>query len=338
MKIIKFLSALLLLNPIQIDAQTIRGGDDHELSVIPGIFTCDSKPKIHTYNSIIDGVDIENGFIKVYDHELSEIASINYNPDKCLSYQHQHADLSYGWNAPLVVQSEAFRTINWVDINFLDMRKDISHYYSDAPILLTQNLFNDDEKYEYIVPKYRLEEERVEERSGVTGPIEDVYIYGYCYITGIEVRSENENVIFSIDFNREYENIRCRVVLWEDKTYLAFSHWDWEEYAYTSTFYLLKREASNISVKKVENIGSLKLLPSFARKNTMVTIDLGEYTKESDGMLFVTDINGKTIYSKSIASGMNSIQIPTNNFSSGLYIVSFKSAGNTYETAKLIVN
>lgn len=334
MKIIKFLSALLLLNPIQIDAQTIIGGSEHELCVIPGIFTCDSKSKIHTYYWSADG-RIENGFIKVYDHELSEIASINYNPDKYLLYQHQHADLSYGWNAPLVVQSEEFHIIDWVDIDFLDMRKDISHYFAGS-ILLTQNLFNDDEKYEYIVPKYRLEEERVEERSGVTGPIEDVYIYGHCYITGIEVRSENENVIFSIDFNREYEDIRCKVVLWEDKTYLALSNSD--DYGYTTTFYLLKREASNISVKKVENIGSLKLLPSFARKNTMVTIDLGEYTKESDGMLFVTDINGKTIYSKSIASGMNSIQIPTNNFSSGLYIVSFKSAGNTYETAKLIVD
>ena len=335
MKIIKFLSALLLLNPIQIDAQTIIGAYEHELCVIPGIFTCDSKPKIHTCNWISSEVDIENGFIKVYDHELSEIASINYKPDKYLSYQHQHADLSYGWNAPLVVQSENFQNINWVEIDFLDMRKDISHY-SDAPILLTQNLFNDDEKYEYIVPKYRLEEERVEERSGVTGPIEDVYIYGHCYITGIEVRSENENVIFSIDFNREYEDIRCKVVLWEDKTYLALSNSD--DYGYTSTFYLLKREASNISVKKVENIGSLKLLPSFARKNTMVTIDLGEYTKESDGMLFVTDINGKTIYYNSIASRMNSIQTPINHFSSGLYIVYFTSAGNPYETAKLIVN
>lgn len=335
MKIIKFLSALLLLNPIQIDAQTIiEVYENDELCVIPGIFTCDSKPKIHTSNwSYSETLEID--FIKVYDHELSEIASFNYNPDKYLSYQHQHADLSYGWNAPLIVQSEYFQPIHWVDIEFLDMRKDISHY-SDAPILLTQNLFNDDEKYEYIVPKYRLEEERVEERDGVTGPIEDVYIYGHCYFTGIEVRSENENVIFSIDFNREYDDIRCKVVLWEDKTYLVFSSFDDE--GSTSTFYLLKREASNVSIKKVETPGSLKLLPSFARKNTMVTIDLGEYTKESDGMLFVTDINGKTIYSKSIASGMNSIQIPTNNFSSGLYIVSFKSAGNTYETAKLIVN
>lgn len=335
MKIIKFLSALLLLNPIQIDAQTIiEVYENDELCVIPGIFTCDSKPKIHTSNwSYSETLEID--FIKVYDHELSEIASFNYNPDKYLSYQHQHADLTSSWNAPLIVQSEYFQPIHWVDIEFLDMRKDISHY-SDAPILLTQNLFNDDEKYEYIVPKYRLEEERVEERPDVTGPIEDVYIYGHCYFTGIEVRSENENVIFSIDFNREYDDIRCKVVLWEDKTYLVFSSFDDE--GSTSTFYLLKREASNVSIKKVETPGSLKLLPSFARKNTMVTIDLGEYTKESDGMLFVTDINGKTIYSKSIASGMNSIQIPTNNFSSGLYIVSFKSAGNTYETAKLIVD
>ncbi len=344
MRTINLLLTLLILSFIKLNAQqhiTITS-DEHSLYVIPAEFTHDSKPKIHSYSkeSINTRGDYETGTfksIKVYNDELSEVASIEYNPDRFLLYQHQHADLNWSIDAPLVVVSESFNYVDWVSMRFLDLRKGTVLGDPYADVILTQTLFNDDEKYEYIVPKYRLEEHREEHReSGDFGPIEDVYIDVDCYITGLEVKSEDGSTVYSLDFDTERDSdIECCVVLWEDKTYLAIT--DDSDHGYTCDMYLLKRESSNISLVKTGNINGIKLYPSATRKNTMVTVDLGGKTKDSDGTIFVTDTNGRTVYSKHVDTGIDSIQIPTHRLISGLYIVSLNTADNSYETAKLIV-
>ena len=81
----------------------------------------------------------------------------------------------------------------------------------------------------------------------------------------------------------------------------------------------------------------MKLFPSVARKSSMVTVDLGNKLAENNGTLSVSDMNGKTVYTQRVESGITSTQIPINRLHSGLYIVSLTVEGNSYETAKLIV-
>jgi len=337
MKTTNLILALMLAAPIQVAAQqyiTINA-DEHSLCVIPGTFTFDSKPKIHSSN-----FSEETGVIKVYDDELTEVASIDYNPVEYLSYRHQTRHIEVAWNAPWVIESESYDEIHWADIRFLDLRSGTIEGYSDADVLLTQTLFNDDEKYEYIKPKYILTKEEEKINRDESGDYEDIYTYWNVSYLGFEVVSEDGNVVFSLDFDRAQEDNfkdepEITIVLWEDKIYLAIS--SEENYGATCDMYLLKRNESGISAEKAGNIGAIKLFPSVARKSSMVTVDLGEKLNNSNGVLSITDMNGKTIYTQHVEPGTTATQIPTNRLSLGMYIVWLNVQGDSYETAKLIV-
>lgn len=295
----------------------------------------DSKPKIHSSN-----FSEETGVIKVYDDELTEVASIDYNPVEYLSYRHQTRHIEVAWNAPWVIESESYDEIHWADIRFLDLRSGTIEGYSDADVLLTQTLFNDDEKYEYIKPKYKFIETRNEYDRDNDGDIDEIYSYWDKQTLGFDVVSEDGNVVFSLDFDCAQEDNpkdepKITIVLWEDKIYLAIS--SEENYGATCYMYLLKRNESGISVEKAGNIGAIKLFPSVARKSSMVTVDLGEKLNNSNGVLSITDMNGKTIYTQHVEPGTTATLIPTNRLSLGMYIVWLNVQGNSYETAKLIV-
>ena len=331
MKTIKMFLAVLLTLPFQAFAQqhiTIPA-DGLSLCVIPKAFTADSKAKIHSSNSN-DDVD----FIKVYNDDLAEIASIKYDTDEYLSYQNKTLE-----NGKWVISSEYTDRIDWISLRFLDLKNGTMMADSDADILLTQTLFNDDEKFEYVKPKYKLVETRNEYDNNQDGVIDQIYSDWDIYYLGFDVVSEDGNIVYSLDFNTELrivkESFDFVIVSWEDKTYIAIiSEVDHET---NCDMYLLKRDESGISLQKANNNGVMKLFPSVARKSSMVTVDLGNKLAENNGTLSVSDMNGKTVYTQRVESGITSTQIPINRLHSGLYIVSLNVEGNSYETAKLIV-
>lgn len=337
MKITKLLLALAAFVPMQMKAQqpdaTIWNSEG--ICVIPGIYSFDGAPKIHDSVDIYDfGEKDESRELHVYNDNFASIATINYNPVKYASYQWYHRDLNYSIDAPLVLMEEHYSHVRWVPLQFLDMQTGVMSVGSN--VLLTQTLFNDDEQYEYITQKYRFEEEREEIIPTVIGPVEDLYIRKYVYVNGIEVKSQDGSTVYSLDFDQEYSwgIDAITVISWADKTYLCLG--DSKESGLFDV-YLLKRESSGMSLVKTNELNALKLFPSVARKNSLVTVDLGGKTNENSGTIFVTDMNGRTVYTKNVALGENTTQIPLNRLASGMYIVSLMTDGNSHEAAKLIV-
>lgn len=336
MKTLKlFLVFALFLTEIGVSAQPVSiVTEESSLSIIPGVCTFDATPKIH------DAVDPSgygnNAAINIYDAEFDVVATINYEPEKYLSYQHLHADLNWSIDAPLLVVSESYSAINWIPMRFFDLRQCQFLGDSHSEVVFTQTLFNDDDKYEYIVPKYRLKEEREEIIPDVTGPVQDVYYNCTMYTTGLEVRTQDGTVVYSLDFVREYEDeVNLIVIFWEGKMYLGVENPD--NYGESCDLYLINNVNSDVRLEKVSVPNGMKLFPSVTRKNTMVTVDLGDKLNGKDGMIFVTDANGKTVYTQEVDADVHSTQIPTSRLASGLYIVSLKTPDCNYETAKLII-
>lgn len=330
-KTIKMLLALVLAVPTQMFAQQATiSADEFALSVIPGIFTSDSAPKIHDAVDKYSFEEGDNNTINVYNDELESIATITYNPVQYKRSQSEELINGTDW----VVYNEYYDYVAWITLRFLDLRNGaVLGDVSDT--LLTQTLFNSDEKFEYILPKYRFVEE-VEEYDETGDNKADVrYIYNRIYTSGIEVVSQDGNVVYSFDFGKEYEDeIDIKVVLWGDKTYLCVGN---EKIYGTCDMYLLNRESSNVSLVKTKELKALKLFPSVAKKDSMVTIDLGDKTADNGGVIFVTDVNGRTMYTKRVEAGETSLKLPINGLASGLYVVSLRTPENSFEAAKLVV-
>ena len=336
MKTLKlFLVFVLFFTEIGVSAQPVTiVTDECSLSVIPRVCTFDYTPKIH--DAVNPSGLGDNAAINIYDAEFNVVATIKYEPEQYLRYQHLHADLTSSIDAPLLVESESYDAIDWIPMRFLDLQQGYVLGEPQSDVVFTQTLFNKDDKYEYIVPKYRLEEEREEIRYGVTGPIEDVYFHCTMYTTGFEVRSQDGTIVYSLDFAREYDDeVNLIVIFWEEKIYLGVGNP--KNYGESCDLYLINNENSNVRLEKVSVPNGMKLFPSVTRKNTMVTVDLGDKLNGKDGMIFVTDANGKTVYTQEVDADVHSTQIPTSRLASGLYIVSLKTPDCNYETAKLII-
>lgn len=344
MKMLKFLWVILLFLPFSMVGQSVGtiSADEFIINVIPGMYTSNSVSKIH---DAIYADNADNGYrateINVYNDEFEVIATLSYNPVRYLSYQHKHRDLTISIEAPLEVVNESYGCIDWLPVSILDMKNGVLlGDAGDMPgnVFLTQTLFNDDEKFEYIVPKYRFEEEKEEIiANGGTGPaIEDVYYSQRYYTTGIEVKSQDGNVVYSLNFDEEYRyDPDLKIITWGDKTYLCIGD---SKDSYSCDIYLLQRETpTSINLVKTKELGAMRLYPSVASKDTMITVDLSEKAKDKGGIIVVTDMNGKTKYSCKVEEGETSIQIPVKFLQSGLYVVSLKAENNSYEAAKLIV-
>lgn len=310
----------MLCAPAQMLAQDVTF--ENGFSIMPGIFTSDSAPKIYDVIGY-DPDEGENTTINVYNDEFKSIATINYNPIKYTSYRAERL-INGTWNE----YREEYNYLSWIQCNILNLNND----KESVSGTLTQTLFNTDEKFEYILPKYRLVEE-VEENDHGYAIVREYY--NRIYTTGIDVVSQDGNVVYTFDFGKEYEGqIALSVVLWGDKTYLFVCNY------YNSSpydVYLLKRENLKVSIVKTKELKALKLFPSVAKKESMVTIDLGDKTADNGGMILVTDVNGRTMYTKRVEAGETSLKLPVNGLASGLYVVSLRTPENSFEAAKLVV-
>lgn len=276
-----FLACLLCASQFGMFAQDLTIPMYDVVSVIPSVLTFDSKAKIHS-RVYSDYVGLMNQTFKIYNNELEEVASIEYD-----------------------------NSIDLLGIDILDIsRNKIAYEPYESSVILTQTLFNEDEKWEYITPKY------------IDG------------IAGIDVKTEDGSIVYSLSFDKiyGYGSINLTLLLWDDKRYLVVTE---DENYYTAYLYLVDKK--NSSITKAKSLGSMKLYPSLAKKNSTVTVDIDDNTKMNGGILCITDMNGRVVYTRDVKIGESQLQIPIKRLSSGMYVVTLKSGNDSFEATKLIV-
>lgn len=205
-------------------------------------------------------------------------------------------------------------------------------YELEGDIIVTQTLFNTDEKYEYIRCKCTTYSDRLigeEDRDGDGIADTRSFRSGYEYV-GIEVVSEDGNVIASFDAG---DTEGGDLIIWEGKRYLRFYDYSGEENAYK--FYEINPNGSGIT--RASSATFMHILPAMPKKNTSVTVEFGEESVKKGGQLMITDMNGRTVYRNAVAPGETSVRVPLRRMESGVYNVTLTNDGKKMETSKLIV-
>lgn len=220
---------------------------------------------------------------------------------------------------------------------------DMTSSYDDGSFLITQNLFNADKAYEYVVPICQLVVESTTEtdRDGDGEPDQIVTWYGRTY-PGFKIMQDNGNVLATIMLDEGYSlntyESDFTFVHFENKNYIvanvqkAGSDGETE---YASIFYAITPgDAASIKAVRTERTG-LKATPEFARKNEMVVVDFS--TIENAKLLSVVNGNGQTVMQTPVANGQTSYRLNTSNLPAGLYVVKVDNGKRMTESCKIVV-
>lgn len=216
---------------------------------------------------------------------------------------------------------------------------DMSSAYDEGLFLITQNLFNADKAYEYVVPICQQSVERtVETDIDGDGEVDQITTWYGCDYTGFKIMQDNGNVVATIMFDEGYRGRALYLVHFENKNYIVANvkkTGSDGETEYASIFYAITPgDAASIKAVRTERTG-LKATPELARKNEMVVVDFS--TIENAKLLSVVNGNGQTVMQTPVANGQTSYRLNTSNLPAGLYVVKVDNGKRMTESCKIVV-
>lgn len=219
---------------------------------------------------------------------------------------------------------------------------DMISAYDEGLFLITQNLFNADKAYEYVVPICQQSVERtVETDIDGDGEVDQITTWYGCDYTGFKIMQDNGNVVATIMFDEGYrfnEGRALYLVHFENKNYIVANvkkTGSDGETEYASIFYAITPgDAASIKAVRTERTG-LKATPELARKNEMVVVDFS--TIENAKLLSVVNGNGQTVMQVPVANGQTSYRLNTSNLPAGLYVVKVDNGKRMTESCKIVV-
>lgn len=217
----------------------------------------------------------------------------------------------------------------------------VSHYDCNN-FYITQNLFNADKAYEYVVPICQQSVERtVETDLDGDGEVDQIDTRYGCVYPGFKIMQDNGNVLATVMFDEGYSFSGYKdlsFVHFENKNYIVAgvkkTVGDGET-EYASIFYAITPgDAASIKAVRTERTG-LKATPELARKNEMVVVDFS--TIENAKLLSVVNGNGQTVMQVPVANGQTSYRLNTSNLPAGLYVVKVDNGKRMTESCKIVV-
>lgn len=184
---------------------------------------------------------------------------------------------------------------------------------ADYTIYLTQTLFNDDEKFEYLI----------ESGSGM-------------YATELKVVSEDGTVLQTLKYPAGVEVYRDEIDLFVvgSNKYLSIG-WGYENGNEYMNLYKINKDASDPSKVSIATAPMrVSVSPRMASRNQDITV-----VAEGNGVreVSVTNAAGQVVYSTKVADGETNVKISSRRLSSGLNVVSVKANDGKSENCKVIV-
>ena len=242
--------------------------------------------------------------------------------------------------------SESVYPLQLVNVNLNQDANRASEYF-----YLSQTLFNEDEGYEYLVPKYKLVEESVP--GSISSDISTIYpgvveepieLTRKTLVTkasnvamvGFQVVGEDGTVLQDLDFDGYLGGSsvnRTAVITIGSNTYLAFDGYDSGNKSAT-IFYKLDRTTS--SIQKVRTLpGGMSLSPAVANKGTDIHVNFGDGNAQGSE-ISVFSANGTKVKSLMVPAGHKYANFQVNG-SSGVYMVNRTQKGKANDTKKIII-
>lgn len=204
------------------------------------------------------------------------------------------------------------------------------NYHTDDWVYLSQNIFNNDDNYEYIRPLYSGEFREGYLPSYSSRAIDTVTVNAYYDVKGIEIVNDLGEVKAQVncDYDDYIYTDGTKVLIMDGEMYLMV---DGESANY---IYKIDRETS--SVKEVQGDFKVSFSPRVARRSQDVTVSLDAPAKQTADLV-VTSMDGRVVAKRAIRAGQQSVQVNTARMSSGLYNFTVSSNGKKIENGKIIV-
>ena len=239
----------------------------------------------------------------LYDAGTQYVVSVEYSEDRTAATMRVY-DNEFNLKKTITPES---RPSN-LDVHVLNENS------ADYTIYLTQTLFNDDEKFEYLI----------ESGSGT-------------YPTELKVVSEDGTVLQTLKYPAGVEVYRDEIDLFVvgSNKYLRIGVSVDENGNEYMNLYKINKDAKDPSKVSIATAPMrVSVSPRMASRNQDINV-----VAEGNGVreVIVTNAAGQVVYSTKVAAGENNVRISSRRLSSGLNVVSVKGADGKEENCKVIV-
>lgn len=208
----------------------------------------------------------------------------------------------------------------------------------DNYVSVSQNIFNEDESYEWIEEILEPYENvyNEEDRDG-DGEIDYKTISRGYHSTGYRIMQDTGNVLAEIKFGEGRSGMKGPgIIVVDEKKYLVLQTSDGRGGSIENQLYEIISKGSSTSLKKVRtDYGAISASPAIARQNEVVTVDLSSI-KEAK-VLNVVSGNGQLVLQQNLKAGQNQVLVHTSGLAAGMYVITVSDGKNTTENCRIIV-
>lgn len=232
-------------------------------------------------------------------------------------------------------------------LEFFKLRNYNFNKYDVPPttyFIACQTLFNEDEEYEYILPKYKLsakgsssgELDNLAQGEVVTTRSTCLSEENKLALAGFQVISSNGSVVGDVTFDTAinyFNTYEAYVITVGNSTYLGIDG-SFEEKESGTIFYKIDRATTNIQqVKQVP--ASMLLSPTVVERNATIDIRFGDDNRDGS-QIVVSSSAGGTVKTQTVPSGQQASQMSV-TAPAGLYCVSRVQKNKVIDTRKIIL-
>lgn len=232
-----------------------------------------------------------------------------------------------------------------------------SYHPYQRKFILTQTLFNNDDKFEYIIPKIELTDNEnhisIYPDTEISGPIIISPSWGsrsqssvtinrskanaYPTITGFQVVSSDGNILHDINFTNgfwidEYECSEISIITLGEKDYLVAEGYieneDREDIS-SMMFYRINRQTNSL-----QEVQSLPVKMRMKQQESTINVHLSNTTEPSE--IIMTNSLGKIIGKKHVPAGENMATFKT-SMPKGVYNITRIQNGKNIENGKILL-
>lgn len=212
----------------------------------------------------------------------------------------------------------------------------VGEHIQEIIFILSQNVFNSDDKYEFLVPVYEMEE------SPNINILEHIMLGDEVFAirrrafytgkqTGINVMNEDGQILFTMPFTHLERLLKVG-----GKYYLANPITT--QYGSFVEYNLYTIDLLTSSVKQTPaTTESIKFYPRMARRSDNITIETGRAATGTRLEVIITTANGRVVECHSIPAGETRTQISASHLSAGMYNFTVYANGQRVDNGKIII-